>query len=175
MGQMITIRPRVRGGIVGESTKAEAYGVVSGEDRFVREIMTREVVSAPSFMSLEAVSDLYRGEKKPILIVYDDEEPAYALPEVDLARASLARVDLTSPQTLHELLRDRVAVRCREDAILADAIRAMVEHHISYMPVLSLHGSLIGALSLLDVLGALSPPAAEKWSSKIRGWFATSL
>lgn len=170
-----TVFPRPRAGIKGESSREEAYGVLAGEDRFVRELLNPEVISVPSFMSLEAVSDFYRGEKKkPILVVFDDGEPAYALPEIDLARANLARVDLDSPQTLHELLKDRVAVRCREDAILADAIHEMVEYHISHVPVVSLHGGLIGTLSLLDIIGALSPPAAERWLSKLRGWSAIS-
>ncbi|HMS82741.1 MAG TPA: CBS domain-containing protein [Nitrospira sp.] len=175
MREIKTVVSRHRGGIKGESSRAEAYGVLPGEDRFVREIMTREVVSLPSFMSLEAVHELYRGQKKTILVVNEAEEPAYALPELDLALANPAGVDLTRPQTLHDLLKDRVAVRCREDAILADAIHEMVAYHISHVPVLNLQGGLIGALSLLDVIGALSPPAAARWLSKIRGWLAISL
>jgi CBS-domain-containing membrane protein len=175
MMEIITVISRPQAGIKGESSREEAYGVLSGEDRLVRDITTREVVSVRSSMSLEEASNLCRDQKnKPILVVYDGEEPVYVMTERDLAHARLVPVNLTPSRTLHEFLNNRVAVRCREDAILADAIHEMVAYHTTHVPVLDLQGDLLGSLSLIDIIGALSPPAAEKWLPKLRGWSAIS-
>ncbi len=173
MIDMVTVSPRPRSGIIGESTNDEAYGVLSGEDRLVRDIMTRKVVIAQSSMPVEAAGDTIRNQKMSILVVYEGGEPVQALTELDLTSGTTARESPSSSGTLQEIIKNRVCVRCREDAILADVMHAMIKHRASQVPVLSGTGDLVGALSLVDAVGALSPPAADIWRAKMRGWAVT--
>ena len=173
MIDMVTVAPRFRSGIVGESTNDEAYGVLSGEDRLVREIMTRTVVIADSSMPLEDAGETIRNQEMSILVVYEGGEPVHALTELDLTSDKIARENRSSSGTLQEIIKCRVPVRCHEDAILADAMHAMIKHRLSYVPVVDSQGGLVGALSLVDAVGAISPPAAELWLTKMRGWSVT--
>jgi CBS domain-containing protein len=173
MIDMVTILPRPRSGILGESTNDEAYGVLSGEDRLVRDVMTRMVITAQSSMPLEKAYETIRNLKTFILVVCEGREPIQALTERDLASDTIVREDPSNICTLQEIIKKRVSVRCREDAIIADAMRAMITHGISYVPVVDATGDLVGALSLVDAVGALSPPAAEMWREKMRGWSVT--
>lgn len=74
----------------------------------------------------------------------------------------------SSPATLHEITKKREPIRCREDAILADAISAMMDHHARHVPVIDAEGDLVGVLSLVDAVGALTPDAAAAWLTKMR-------
>lgn len=166
----VTVSPRLRSGIIGESTNDESYGVLSGEDRLVREIMTRKVIIARSGMSLEDARDRMKSQMMSILIVFENGDPVQALTELDLSTDNVTREKSSNSGTLQEIINSRVSVRSREDAILADAMRAMVHYRASHIPVVDSQGGLVGALSLVDAVGALSPPAAELWSAKMRGW-----
>ncbi len=170
MNDIVTVSPRPRSGIIGESTNDETYGVLSGEDRLVRDIMTQKVAIVESSMSLEDASETINNQKMSILVVCENGEPVQALTELDLTSDKAARESLPSSGTLQEIIKNRVSVRCREDAILADAMHAMIRHRASHVPVVDATGGLVGALSLVDAVGALSPPAAELWSAKMRGW-----
>jgi CBS domain-containing protein len=173
MIDMVTVSPRPRSGIIGESTNDEAYGVLSGEDRLVRDIMTRKIVIAQSSMPLEGARETLRSDKMSILVVYEGGEPVQALTEQDFTSDKTAHESPSSSGTLQETIKNRVSVRCREDAILADSMHAMIEHRASHVPVLSATGDLVGVLSLVDAVGALSPPAADIWLTKMRGWSVT--
>ncbi len=70
--------------------------------------------------------------------------------------------------TLDELIKKRMVVRCREDAILADAIDAMLSHRTRHVPVVNTSGDLVGALSLVDAVGAITPDAAALRQTKVR-------
>lgn len=170
---MITIAPRPRSGLVGESTSAEAYGVLCGEDRLVRDVMTRKLIIAQSSTPLTEARELVRHQKMSILIVYQGVEPVRAITEPDLVGNEVPRHDVPESGTLQELIERRVSVRCRQDAILADAIHAMITHRTSHVPVLDATGGLVGALSLVDAVGAVSPTAAERWLTQMQGWSAT--
>jgi CBS domain-containing protein len=172
MIDMVTVAPRLRSGLVGESTSDEAYGVLCGEDRLVREIMTRKLVIARSSMALGEACEIIRNQKMSILIIYQGDEPVRALTELDLVGDGTLRNKVSSLSTLQELIMHRVAVRCREDAILADAMHAMIRHRVSHVPVLNATGELVGALALVDAVGAVSPAAAERWLARMKGWSA---
>ena len=170
---MVTVAPRPRSGLVGESTSDEAYGVLPGEDRLVRDIMTRKVVIAQSSMGLREACEAIRHQEMSVLIVYQGDEPVQALTEFDLLSDEILRSDVSERGTLQELIEHQVAVRCHEDAILADAMHAMIKHRASHVPVLDARGGLVGALSLVDAVGAVSPAAAERWLVQMKGWSAT--
>lgn len=173
MIDIVTVAPRPHSGLIGESTRDEAYGVLPGEDRLVRDIMTRKVVTAQSSMALREAYEAIRDQEMSVLIVYQGDEPVRALTGLDLVGDGTPRNDVSEIGTLQELIKRRVAVRCREDAILADAMHAMIRHRVSHVPVLNATGGLVGALSLVDVVGAVSPSAAERWLAQMTGWSAT--
>ncbi|GKS62723.1 hypothetical protein YTPLAS72_00270 [Nitrospira sp.] len=170
---MVTVAPRPRSGLVGESTGDEAYGVLPGEDRLVRDVMTKKVIVAQSSMALKEAYETLRCQKVSILVVYQGNEPVQALAEPDLINDKVPLQGVPEMKTLHQLIERRVAVRCREDAILADALRAMIRHRTNHVPVMDARGGLVGALSLVDAIGAVSPTAAERWLAQMEGWSAT--
>ncbi len=161
---MLTILPRPRSGIGGESTNDEAYGVLPGEDRLVKDLMIREVSTVDASFSVNKAVNKISHLDLAILVVCQNGEPVLALTQYDLAiyQGSPGSV------TLREMLETRTVIRCREDAILADAIRGMVDHRARQVPVVDAKGKLVGALSLVDAIGALTPEAATTWLPKIR-------
>ncbi len=165
---MITIGPRSHSGIYMESTKAESLGVRPGEDRLVKDVMSREVVTADASISVKEAVQTMRSRDLPVLIVCRDNEPALALTEYDVVISEAAHVDRFGSVTLHEITKTREPIRCREDAILADAIRAMTDYHARHVPVVGPAGGLVGVLSLVDAVGAITPEAAAAWLTKMR-------
>jgi CBS domain-containing protein len=130
------------------------------------------LIIARSSMTLEEARATVRSRTMSVLIIYQGDEPVRALPARDLIEDGTPGNDVSKRGTLQELLTHRVAVRCREDAILADAMQAMIRHRVSHVPVLDATGGLVGALSLVDAVGAVSPAAAERWSARMKGWAA---
>jgi CBS domain-containing protein len=173
MVDLVTITPRARSGIKGESTSDEAYGVLSGEARLVRDLATHNVVTAQPSMTRREASEIIRKHKASLLVVYQGDQPVHALTELDLTGETVSRNDVSDADTLEEIIKHRTAVRCRADAILADALHAMTTYRIGHLPVLDTHGDLLGVLSLVDAIGALSSPAAEHWRAKTQGWSVT--
>jgi predicted transcriptional regulator len=161
--RMFTVTPRPRSGIFGESTNDEAYRVLPGEDRLVKEIMTQDVATTTAKEAIEVI----RNRRVPILIVCVGNEPAIAITEYDLA-ITVSTDDRGDSVTLCDLIKHRMIIRCREDVILADAIPAMLDHRARHLPVVDERGDLVGALSLVDALGAITPDAAALWQAKIR-------
>lgn len=170
MTKMITINPRVRSGLVGESTRNEAYGVLPGEDRLVRDIMTRQVVIVQSSLPLRMACEALSHQERSVLIVCEDDEPVHALAAPDLVNGPVIRMETSETLTFSELIQQRVAVRCREENILADAMHAMIKYRAKHIPVLNGTGDLVGALSFVDAIGAVSPAAAERWLARMQGW-----
>jgi CBS domain-containing protein len=168
MYPMITIGPRSRSGVYLESTNAEALGVRPGEDRLVKDVMSREVTTVDASASVKEATQAMRNQDLSILIVCRGDEPVLALTEYDMVISGTAPGNGSSPATLHEIAKKREPIRCREDAILADAISAMMDHHARHVPVIDAEGDLVGVLSLVDAVGALTPDAAAAWLTKMR-------
>lgn len=164
---MLTVSPRTRSGIFGESTNDEAYGVLPGEDRLVRDIMTQEVSIIPASMTAKEAIEVIRNRNVPVLVVCLETEPAFAVTEYDLA-LNLLPGNYGDAVTLREQIQNRTVIRCREDVILADAIPAMLNHRLRYIPVVNEKCDLVGVLSLVDAVGAIAPDAAAIWQTKIR-------
>lgn len=164
---MLTVTPRPRSGIFGESSNDEAYSVLPGEDRLVKDIMTEEVAVASAAVTAKEAIDIIRNQNVPILVVYVEREPVFALTEYDVAIDVIAQGGADS-LPLSELSKKRTVIRCREDAILADAIPAMLDHRLRHVPVVNAEGNLVGALSLVEAVAALTPDAAALWQRKLR-------
>ncbi len=165
---MLTVTPRPRSGIFGESTNDEAYRVLPGEDRLVKDIMTNELATVTASITIKEAMEILRSRNVPILVVYLEGEPVFALTEYELTVHAVNTEDHAVSITLHELIKKRMVVRCREDAILADAIPAMFNHCARHVPVVNAQGDLVGALSLEDAVGAITPDPAAQWQTKMR-------
>ena len=165
---MITIGPRSHSGIFLESTSAEAYGVLPGEDRLVKDIMSSEVAPVNARTSVKEAVETLRNLGLPILIVCQDAVPVVALTEYDVAISGADSEDRSGSATLHDIMKQRTAIRCREDAILADAIRAMIDHRARHIPVVDEKCCLVGALSLVDAIAAMPPDTATAWLAKTK-------
>jgi IMP dehydrogenase len=165
---MITIAPRHSSGIYLESTGDEAYGVLPGEDRLVKDIMTSEILSIDASMSLKEAIRIIQDRQVSTLIVCLNNEPVLAVTEYDIALSMMESDDHSRLATFHEIIKKREAIRCHEDAILADAVSAMLDHRSRHIPVVDAKGKTRGALSLLNAMGAMTPNAAAKWLTKMR-------
>ena len=164
---MITIVPRLPSGIYLESTRDEAYGVLHGEDRHVKDIMTREVAISDASICLKEAIRIIQ-DRQSILIICLDHEPALAVTEYDIALNMMGSGDYSALTTFDEILNKHEAVRCHEEAILADAVGAMLDHRARHIPVVDSKNNVVGALSLMDAIGAMTPDAAAKWLTKMR-------
>lgn len=165
---MITIVPRPHSGIFLESTNAEALGVLPGEDRLVKEVMDREVAPIDAFSSVKEAVEIMWNWNRHIVIVCRENEPISALTEYDMAISGADNEDHSCSITLHDIVKKRTEIRCHEDAILADAIRAMAARRTRHVPVVNAQGSLVGALSLMKAVEALPPDVADDWLKKVR-------
>jgi CBS domain-containing protein len=132
----------------------------------VKDIMTDDIAITRASITAREAIEIFRNRSVPILVVYLESEPAFALTEYDLAIA-IAQGHGDSV-ALYELIKKRVAIRCCEDAILADAIDAMLNHRARQVPVVDTKGDLVGLLSLVEAVGALTPEAAAFWQAKVR-------
>lgn len=70
---------------------------------------------------------------------------------------------------VHTLLPPGEPAACRDDAILADAARAMSARRLRSVPVVNAAGTVVGVISLLDVAGAVMPNVARAWLAGIHG------
>jgi CBS domain-containing protein len=164
---MVTVGPRHRSGIFLESTSDEALGVLAGEDRMVKDVMRREVVIIDASTSIKEAAETMRKCNLPILIVCRGDELMGALTEHDVVVSGAAQTDL-SRSNLHEIMTKREVIRCHQDAILADALRAMTDYHAHAVPVVGEKGELVGVISLMEAVGALPPETAAAWVTKMR-------
>ena len=165
---MVTIVPRQPSGIYLESTHDEAYGVLQGEDRHVKDIMTREVVTIGVSTRLKEAGQIIQDHQCSILIICLDNEPVLAVTEDDVALNMMESDDESPVATFQEIIKKREAVRCHEGAILADAVSAMLDHRARHIPVVDAQGNAVGVLSLMNALGAMTPQAAAMWLAKMR-------
>jgi CBS domain-containing protein len=165
--RIFTVTPRLRAGIYGESTNDEAYQVLPGEDRLVKDVMTDEVVVVAASKTAKQAIAAIRSQNTSIVIVCEENDPLFALTEYDLAIHAVSE-ERADSVPLDELVKTRRVIRCRDDSILVDAMNAMLDHRARHVPVVDAQGGLVGALSFVDAVGAMTPEAAALWQSKVR-------
>ncbi len=132
--------------------------------------MTCEVAQADTSILIKQATTILRKHDVAILVVCRDNEPVFALTEYDVANLALACGDHHGTTPVYDLIGKRTAIRCRENAILADAIGTMVDHRVRHIPVVDAENNLVGALSLVNAVGALTPAAAAAWLAKMQPW-----
>jgi CBS domain-containing protein len=164
---MSTVGSRHRSGIYLESTKDEQYGVLPGEDRFVKDIMNHKAITVDETISVKEAAEIMRKEGVTALVVCRNGELNGAFTERDMVDRA-GTEDSPRSITVREVIKHREVVTCRENAILGDALRAMTNHQTHSIPVVNADGCLVGVLSLVDAVGALTPDVAAVWLEKMR-------
>lgn len=165
---MRTVGSHTRSGIYLESTDEEQLGVLPGEGRFVKDLMSRKKVTVDTATSVKEAAEIMRDRDVSAVVVCRNDDPIGAFTEHDMIVNEGANVESPGSITVYEVIKTREMIRCREDTILADALRAMVEQRADSVPVINIEGSLVGVLSLVDAVGALTPDVAAAWLAKMR-------
>ena len=165
---MRTVGSHTRSGIYLESTDEEQLGVLPGEGRFVKDIMSRKRVTVDAETSVKEAAQIMRNGDVSAVVVCRNGDPIGAFTEHDITVNEGTRGECPGSIAVHEVIKTGEMIRCREDTILADALRAMVEHQAYSVPVINTEGGLVGVLSLVDAVGALPPDVAAAWLGKMR-------
>jgi CBS domain-containing protein len=125
----------------------------------VARIYTRNVISAPRSSTLQEAALIMRDRHVGSLLVTEDEPTAdHAIGIVtDRDMAVLAVAEGCDPQnaTLADIMTPRIAAIGR-DADVHDAMAVMRRHGVRRLAVTGEDGSIVGVLSLDDVIDALA-------------------
>jgi CBS domain-containing protein len=163
-------KSRSSGGLYLESTRAEQLGVLPGEDRPVREVMSRRIVIIGPSMSLREAVEIMRREGITALIVQDMAGLHGLLTERDVTIHGMIQKEDISSVTVGDILRLRGcrAMTCCENDTVADALSVMKQTQVTALPVLNEHGAVTGLLSLLHVAASVMPDAAAALLNDVR-------
>jgi len=130
--------------------------------------MTRRIVTVPPETSLRGAAAIVRDRQADELVVCDGKRLLGILTVHDLVADGLAVPEPPETIRIHRLMPQEEPVVCREDAILADAARAMSARRLRSIPVVDKEGTVVGVISLLDVAGAVMPNVAGAWLARMR-------
>lgn len=155
-------------GLYLESSPDERYGVLPGEDRPVRDLMNRDLVTIPSSASVREAATVMRDRATPYVIVTDRDRLEGIIDEHDLVVRGATQTAPLDTLSVSALLPPNPDPACREDALLADAARLMAAHGRHTIAVVNQRGHVVGVISLLDVAGAVMPNAAAAWLARVR-------
>jgi len=129
----------------------------------IREFCIRDVVCTHRTATITQVAALMREHHVGDVIVVDDDGnrkvPVGILTDRDIV-VTIVAADV-DPRTLAVgdlLLRPLVTVR--DDKSYADTVRLMSEHGVRRLPVVAADGSLVGVISVDDILRQLAAPLA---------------
>jgi CBS domain-containing protein len=163
-------KSRSSGGLYLESTRAEQLGVLPGEDRPVREVMSRRIVIVAPSNSLREAVETMRREGIPGLIVQDRTGLHGLLTERDITIHVTISKENISSVTVEDILRlhRRRVVTCCENDTVADALSMMKQTQVTALPVLNEDGAVTGLLTLLDVAACVMPDAAAALLNDVR-------
>ena len=164
---MRVVGARRHAGIYLESTGDEQYGVLPGEERLVKEVMSRHVVMIDVLTTVKQAAEIMQARKVPALVVCRKEDVAGVVTERELALRGTTGSRHPSAVSVQDILAGCEPVGCREDAILGDVTRAMIDHRLPAVPVMTAGGDVVGVLSLLDAAGAVMPNVAATWRKQM--------
>lgn len=125
----------------------------------VGSVASRVVVTAPRGMSAAAAARLMREHHVGTLVIIDEStgapRPLGVVTDRDLVMEILAPGVDPNFATAGDLL-SRPLVTAREDDALFDAIQRMKQHGVRRIVVVDDDGTLLGLLSMDDVIGVLA-------------------
>ncbi|MBX3124117.1 MAG: CBS domain-containing protein [Nitrospira sp.] len=137
-------RPRRR--LYLETRIDEDLGVLPGEVRKVRHVMSSALtVVSPDTSHEEAVS-LMAAMNVPVIVVYEGTRLVGMVTDRDVALHRSSRPPSTA-STVRDIMSEQVPY-CQEDDLLTDAQALMRLSEVDWMPVLDRQGRLAGVLSI---------------------------
>lgn len=155
-------------GLFMESTPDERFGVLPGEERRVEDVMHRSTFSIEPSRSLREAAEMMRRHQASSLVVLEGRRLAGILTERDMVVHGMTQDVSPAALSVRQVLGDRKPVYCRDRDILAEAARLMADHRLESIPVVNAEGTVVGTLTLLDVVGAVMPAAAATWLARVR-------
>ncbi len=150
---------------------ADIQHLLSYEEGTAGALMTTNVVEIPRDLTTDRVLERLRAEQPDpsalhYLYVHDENEKLVGV-------ISLAEIALAAPHTpLSEIMhKNEEIVSVGPQADAEECARLIAKYDLLSLPVLDLHGSLLGAVTVDDVLDVIAP---DEWKAHIPRVFARS-
>ncbi|HRR86002.1 MAG TPA: CBS domain-containing protein [Phycisphaerae bacterium] len=160
----------VLGGI-GPGNRKQGRRHMTEQARKVREIMTTEVVTIGMDETLETARRIFNQRRFHHLIVVEGGKPVGVISDRDLlknlspfvgVRMSERAQDIeTLRRRIHQVMTRRL-VSIEPDAPVAQAARAMMHHKVSCLPVIKNGSTLVGIITLRDLVRWVVIDSIEK-------------
>lgn len=135
---------RPRRNLYLESRIDEDLGVLPGEVRKVKHVMSSALTVVSPDTSLDEAVSLMTTMNVPVVVVYEGTRLVGTLTDRDIA---LSRSSRDPSATVRDRMRDEVPY-CHEDDLLTDAQALMRVSEVDWMPVLDPRGRLAGVVSI---------------------------
>jgi CBS domain-containing protein len=129
-----------------ESRIDEDLGVLPGEVRRVKHVMSSALTVVSPDTSLDDAISLMAAMNVPVMVVFEGTSLVGILTDRDLALRGQSGITPRS-STVADLMRDHVPY-CHEDDLLTDAQALMRVAEMDWMPVLDRTGRLAGIVSI---------------------------
>lgn len=129
-----------------ESRIDEDLGVLPGEARKVKQVMSSALTVVSPDTSIEDAISLMAAMNVPVIVVYEGTRLVGMITERDIALHRSSRASSANP-TVKDLMRDHVPY-CHEDDLVTEAQALMRVAEVDWMPVLGPQGRLAGVLSI---------------------------
>ena len=138
------MRPRTH--LYLESRIDEDLGVLPGEVRKVKNVMSSALTVVSPDTSLEDAVSLMTAMNVPVIVAYEGTRLVGMITDRDVALTRRSRENLQI-STVGNVMRDHIPY-CHEDDLLTDAQALMRVSEVDWMPVLDRTGRLAGVLSI---------------------------
>lgn len=143
--------PRPSGNKLVRLDQAESGGSGNHASMQVREAMTANVICCTPQTTLGAAATLMaEGRCRSLPVVLNGKTVAMVT-DRDICLALAAAQCLPSELPVADVMSETLSA-CREDDEIGQALETMKRHHVRRLPVLGHDGSLVGVLSIDDVL-----------------------
>ena len=137
-------RPRPR--LYLETRIDEDLGVLPGEVRKVRHVMSSALTVVSPDTRLEEAVSLMEAMNVPVIVIYEGTCLVGMVTDRDVALHRSSRPPTTA-STVRDIMGEQVPY-CQEDDLLTDAQALMRLSEVDWMPVLNRQGRLAGVLSI---------------------------
>ena len=144
MSEVVPLRPRAS--LYMESRIDEQLGLLPGEVRRVKTVMSSALTVAAPDTSLEDTVSLMTAMNVSVLVVYEGRRLVGMVTDRDIALNRRLR-ETPNSTVIAEIMRSQVPY-CFEDDLVAEAQALMRATEINWMPVLDRTGRLAGILSI---------------------------
>lgn len=136
---------RLQPSIYLESTVNEQLGLLPGEARLVKDVMSSALTVASPQTSLREATDLIKNLGVPVIVVYDGARLVGLLSDRDVA-LSHSTDGPGEDITIGSVMKTNVPA-CLETDRLGDALSLMRIARMDWLPVLDFHDHVVGILS----------------------------